>query len=452
LTSVLLSVALQLGVGMAQDPKVGTTTLHNFRRRGEAAQRFDAGRGRSRLPEVDLSLETPAEGVEEEEPLFLEGLAKMLRVHGGVGFQEKYSNNIFLRAGGAIPGRHTPGDFIHMISPSLHLETPSKRMPIKVDYTLDIIRAGQFEHFDTEEHNLSAVTDLKITPRLTLRISDVLQRAGVEPREPDATIVNYYSNESEASLTYNFGERGRVQGGFRHGLARFDLRRFRSSEYDTDTVFVKGYHRILPRVGVIAETSHEWVDNKEFMIDNERDRVGGGLQWDITSRLKGSALLGYEILHLESSPNDHGLYGHAELVYDYSRQLRFGLYADRSLRETTLVAENVSYGRAFDDTQLTLNSIYKITRRISFLSGVFAIIDDYKTPPYGVKRFLISSNQDSRARKDDLFGFSLGLRWQPSRYVSLGATYEHQKNRSNIRRPDFDYEEGVFLLNASLGF
>ena len=432
----------------AQEP----VYVERFRRRGEATSRYETWRGRARLPEVDLSLDKPAEGVEEEEPLFLENVAKWMRVHGGIGVQEKYTSNVFLQPGGVIRNGSTPSDFVTMISPSVRLELPSKKMPIKVDYFADIIRTGHYENFNADEHHIAAAGELKLAPRFSLAVSNDFARMGVEPRNPDANLTYYNTNTFSGSGIYRFGKRGSVEVGWRHALSRFDLLAYRTSEYDIDTLFINGYYALQPRFGLLAKYHHEWVDNKRFIVDDERDRIAGGVRWDITSRLNGTAMLGYEVMKFTSDCNKGTLYAHAELVYDWAKNLRLGLYLDRSLRETTLIAENKAYGDGFTTTQLTLNAIYKLTRTVSITQGFFVIVDQYSTPPYAVQQFLLQNSFDSRARRDDLFGTTLGLQWQPTRYMRFGATYEHQENTSNIRSPHVDFEESSFLLNASLGF
>lgn len=425
--------------------------LDRFRRRGEAEQRYNEGRGRERLPDVDLSIDPVPEG-EEEEPLFLEKMADWLRVHGGVGFQEKYSNNVFLWPQASPRSDGKPDDFLHTVSPNIRLEMPFQQMPIKVDYTMDIIRAGHFNNFNTEEHHLATVTDLKISPTLSLRFSNQLERLGSEPRSETGPLMNYWSDSLRASAVYRFGNRASIEGGYGHDLSRFDRFEYRASEFDQDTVFLTGYYRLTPRMGGLMEYEHGWVDNKLYMPDNERDRLGAGARWDITSKLSGSAKMGYEWVHFQYLPMDGGIYAHAELVYDYSKKLRFGLYGDRTLRETTLIADNVSYGHAFESTQLSLNTLYKFTREFGIYGGPYLIVDKYPTPPYLMAEFLNSQALDTQARGDTLGGFSIGAQYQPTRSMKFGVTYEYQRNMSNIERPDFDFEESALFLNASLGF
>jgi len=422
-----------------------------------AARRFKTWRGAERLPTVDLSLEPGAENAE-----IVGGVADFFRVKAGLGQQMEISDNIFLLRGGQIPGRHDrPSDILYTTSPNVHLELPAFVTPLMIDYSANIIRAGSFHEFDTEEHHLSGLLDLKTNSGFGVRVQNALARLSSMPSYParrtrygfvngrtgiydPATqtahlLNNFWTNTCEMLCYYESPERLHIEGKFSHDLARFDARRNWDSDYDIDTAGGEIQYRILPKTSVLSEYYHEWVDNRGNSPDNERDRLGGGVKWDMTAKVSGRVALGYEWYHMESTRNVGGLYGNAELLYNYSSKLRFALYADRQISETTAIAQNLIDGGTFESTSVSLTALHKLSPHLDLTGRVFGIADDYSH--VGIM---------GPARRDDLYGFSFGIRWRPLRWVSFGANYQHQKNGSNIRANCF--EENRVVLNAAIGF
>ncbi|MEW6359089.1 MAG: outer membrane beta-barrel protein [Planctomycetota bacterium] len=415
-----------------------------------ATQRFKNWRGADRLPKVDLAKEPGAEGAAYPET----DLADLVRVRGGVGYQMEFSDNPFLLRGGEVPGRHKrPSDMFHVISPNVHLEMPGILAPIILDYTTDITRAGSFHEFDADEHYLSGIMDVKVGHGLGFRVRDSLSHQMSPPSFPNrwamwrdpATggvreynptyetrhLLNYFwTNTAEFVGYYKSPNKLRIEGRFIHDLARFEARRNREANYDITTAGGELSYKILPRSNFVSEYYHDWDPSR----GREHDRLAGGFDWDISAKLAGRAVAGYEWYHTLRGHNVGGWVGHAELTYEATSKLRLGFYGDHSIAEVTSLEGGVSKA-SFESTSLSLDALYRVTQKIDFLAGISYILDDIGEPP---------------GATDELWVTNAGIRWRPREQWSFETRYQYQKYGPFVRSGNF--EENLFTLNAIYGF
>jgi len=405
-----------------------------YRPKSEALRRFYSTRGAERLPSVELKLEPTTV---EEAYLSILGRAPVI-VHGALGWQEQITDNAFLgnaaRLGGGVPG-----NVFHIISPSVRLEIPSKTLPIFFNYGIDIIRAGNYEHeFGTEEHHIGGTAELKLGS-IKLRANDALERLSIPPRHPSATVVNYWNNVSDIILEWRPGPLFRSTVWWTHELTRFDRSDYKVSDFDLDRIGVEFYYKLFPKASVMAEYQHEFIDEYGKSRDAERYRVGGGIEWDITSRLSGIMKAGHEWYDLKNAPSGaEGVYWHAALSYALSKNLLLSLYLDRSIALTSKASGDLVYGGTFTSTQYALKALYRMSPQVSVM-GEFFWMDD-KSPP----------GFTSPRRHSYTKGVALGLDWEPVRYLRFGAKYRFQRIDSTIRSEEF--KENMLMLNASFGF
>ncbi|NOZ22696.1 MAG: outer membrane beta-barrel protein [Planctomycetes bacterium] len=446
---LMAAVLLAMGTTFSL-PATAQPAPRRFTPQSTATQRFKNWRGAERLPKVDLSKEPKTgEGTYPQTEL-----ADFVRVRGGVGYQMEFSDNIFLVRGGEIPGRHKrPGDVFHVISPNVHMEVPGILAPIIVDYNADITRAGSFHEFDADEHYLSGIMDVKVGHGFGFRVRDSLSHEMSPPTFPSrrsmwvdpatggvreynpATetrhLLNYFwTNTAEIVGYYKSRNKLRIEGRFVHDLARFDARRNWEANYDIVTVGGELSYKILPRVSLVSEYYHDWDPSRR----REHDHLAGGFEWDISAKLNGRVLAGYEWYHLLDGHNVGGWVGHAELTYDITSKLRFGFYGDHSIVETTTLEGGVSKAN-FESTSLSLDALYRFTRKLDFLAGIAYILDDIGEPP---------------GATNELWVASAGIRWRPREQWSFEGRYQYQKYGPYAREGCF--EENLFTLNAIYGF
>ncbi len=424
--------------------------------------RVQAERGLSgRFPSSRLTLEP-----EQYKGLLSLPDLGVLRVLPYYQFSTSFSDNVFLTS-----DRYNPrSDWIFDNSPGITLSLTGKQHTFQLDYIADIINHADYRQFNRIEHDLSTRLTVDPTRALTFTGQNQFRIRGVPPRYPegfpDNTTKKYVDNTTTVQGEYRFGKRSSVELTYDHNLVRFYRTMFTSSNFTVDTLTLDLYYRILPKTRLFGEYLISFVDNANSVVDmntgqvlgtdNIRHQVTTGAAWDATAKLRGRIQGGYEWVDYADLPLSSGPFYSAELEYDYSRRLRFGLRLLQTITETSPVAANTTDGLNFQSSNASLRVTYKVARNLDWHVEGFVVTDNFAYQDQQQRlneAGLIQSN-----RKDVLVGVETGLDWEITRNVMVGISYQHQNNKSTgetggVNSSDLNsYSENLLTLYLSLVF
>ncbi|MBI5115660.1 outer membrane beta-barrel protein [Candidatus Poribacteria bacterium] len=360
-----------------------------------------------------------------------------VRIFPGMAFSEKYTDNFFL----------TPSDekdnFLSILSPSLALQLPIQRNTLQAEYRADVIRLGQFERYNTDEHYAQALANLRFGRGLTLKVGDTFRRSSTPPDFPGDTREEFNFNTTAVEAAYAFGTRYTAKAAYAHSVKDFDSSRAEIDNYSEDAASGTLYYRFLPKTWALVEYYFSHVDNTDegnFSTDNDNHRLWLGLTWEPTAKLRGTAKGGYIRRDYDDISNDHNSFGmQANLQYSLTSRTTLDFSASRELIQTEATRGEQPFGVDYFRTGGAALLRHKLTGKIYGVVEAAFFNDDYTDP-----------DVTGREREDDRLSFGLGIDYYFKQWLGLTMRYRIINNDSN--KSSEDYTENQVFLSLSMLF
>jgi Putative beta-barrel porin 2 len=337
-------------------------------------------------------------------------------------------------------------DHYYQVQPRVSAEAPLLLGELKADYEARLRRGSSFELLDSTTHLLNGRIEMPLGVRIMLRGSEHFARGTLETTEVDP---------------------GRE---FFFGLARF-----RRNLADVNARIEAG-----SRTSLVAGASHDVVklDGPSGFFDHERQGARGGLSFDLTPALRADLLYGYERVPTPARRPEAGLRAQqgslaisGEILPLLSGEVQVGYRTEDHPRgpegggsfqgwtaSGTLTRElsrsftvRLSGSRSTQLSAFESNAFYvanagevEVTAPLPYAFSLHGGVG------YHENRYRIEALELNRPRRDEIFGWTVGLGRPLSRWAYLRVDYRRERRDSNV--PGLSNETDSLVVQVGAGF
>lgn len=403
------------------------------------------------LPDAALAQEQGSKlEAENEQPPKLEPVGARVgafRAFLGLDAGATYDDNVYATDGGKRD------DTFFKISPSVRLTSDTSSYKLNFSAGADRYEYSKLNNESRTDWNVKGDVVAELLRDTSVTFNAGFRRATEERGAPDSPAtarspVRYEGFNAGGGLAR---EVGRLQARTIVDYEKLDYKDGRQG----NGVAINNDDRDRQYVAVGGELSYEFspgyrfytrglydrvayrlpFDDAGFNRDAKGYRLTGGVKFDLTNVISGSAFVGYMHRNYKSPVfrNYGGLAYGANLRWNPSRLTTIFIDANRGIQETT----QVGY-RGFISTNAGVRVEHDLTRFIQLKAGLRYDKNKYMTLPLVI------------ARDDDLIFGNIGLNYLLSRQVSFGASYEYGKRTSNA--PNADYTRNRATAYVKLTF
>ncbi|MCQ9206066.1 MAG: outer membrane beta-barrel protein [Omnitrophica bacterium] len=205
---------------------------------------------------------------------------------------------------------------------------------------------------------------------------------------------------------------------------------FLGSEVITDTVFLSGHIKLLPKTNFLWRYDLGKVEYPNRVSDDyDFFKLWAGVRGKLSSKIKGLVEVGFgEYDYADRTKDTEEV--KVKLDYNFSRRLLVNFSANRSLVVSPFTTDSSS-----QETKLSLNCKYlpPFNKNI-----VFSMQSSF------------SNNDYESGREDENWTYGFDVRYGFKRWGVFGFSYNHNERESNIQTES--YTQNIFSVNAKVSF
>lgn len=341
-----------------------------------------------------------------------------IKPHPHLAFASSFNDNVFIS-----PIKQ--GDFSWLISPGILLEygSPSQNY-ITLDYTAEIVRFYRLTSQDTDNHVVTFKTHFDLN-RLTLDLTHNF-RDRTDQNVEVGTRIQERQNVTSAQAEYRISSKTGVGLNYRQEFHEF----FAAGQTDYDVYEIGGsfFYRAFSKTDFFGQFNYGRVD-EQGGADQEYEEINLGVRGKLTSKITGTAKAGYQHRQFDSGIGDLN-----------SFVASVGLQAALSARTTAelIVSRNVdpsitSAGNAYTATRVEASVRHRaLGEKLTLIVGGVYEHDDYKLP----------------ARRDDIWEGKAGVSYSLTKWLEIGALYQHKRNDSSSGALSFNQNVGTIQASV----
>jgi hypothetical protein len=348
----------------------------------------------------------------------------------------EYESNIF-----QAPSR-AQDDVIFKTIPGFALELPLGRHKVDLGFSAEIVRYADLGSQDTEHYFVLGNLLLDFPGGLRVNVKEDFARTSDPPGTELTGRIESTTNVLSPSVEYAFARRYAVGLDYVWTTVNFDDDTgVEQLDRDEHTIGLTGFYRVQPRTDVLVNVAY---GTKDFETASARDVdryiAAVGVRGDLTSRLRSTLRVGYEVRDPERGEVGayQGVVVGGDLVYRPTARTRLTLVAERAVQESVF-ATNVAYLANL----LTLTGEHFVTRKLLLSARLTGGNGEYFEKAQKV-------NGRFDWREDWVAAFSLGVEYQIQRWLAVSADYTHARRESNF--DNFDFKNDIVGGKVTLSF
>jgi hypothetical protein len=357
-----------------------------------------------------------------------------------LGYDGIYRSNIFQTS------TDKKSDFINTINPGLRFELPvAKTNKVSMGYLGNYFIYSRYNNNSHYDHNLNADAAFNF-PRWGFRVGNTLRIATEERTALNARQRDYNWESPYLSTTYKFADRWKIEGNYQMDYLSFLKRIDSTSDRLYNTLGTTLFYKFWPKTSALVQYIAV-IRNHPFntINDNTVHTLLGGLNWDPTAKLSGTAKAGYtksvyhhDIPGRDNIPDSFAL--SVQALYRFSRYTNLGLVAQRSLQEDADSANS-----AYLNTGLygTLNHLFHYFQ-----------VNAYISVSYYNNKYLFNTvdpgTDELKKRNDNIFSAGGGLSRPLTKWLRVRIDYTFYNKGSNFST--FSFNEHKLLLGLQTSF
>lgn len=294
-----------------------------------------------------------------------------------------------------------------------------------------------------KDHWLGADIAMDLTPRFNL-FGDVNYQRQHESR--GSTASNNQSpnpniwDQRAVGLEGVYGRRSaQMQIGLRTEYSDRDYTNNNQSDRDTGIWrnTMTAYYNIGPKTQLVVEPSYETTKYQNqpaapggLYQDSDKFKILGGVRWEATAKTTGEVKVGWSDKDYEDNrlADNSGLAIDANVTWQPKTYSTVGLNVSRDIEDASNGTSN-----SYEHLSIGLNWRHALSNRMLMKTGVNLSKDDYDS-----------------GLTDKYYDFSIGIDYDLSRALTLGASYSYENQNSDT--PNSDYSANVLNLGLTATF
>ncbi len=357
----------------------------------------------------------------------------------------EHTDNLFADAS------NEQSDTFVVIRPRVEAETTWSRHRIAADLQLEQTLHDEFVKDDTLNVNFGADARLDIRRNTQIGVNGrfaeyVEARSSPDAPENSVKPIEYQVQTASVYLQQQFN---RLRLSLIAGESRYDYEDgltgagivIEQDDRDRDETFVTGRveYAVSPRFALLGEAS---VTDREYdllppVIPWNRNSEGRtylvGANFDVTRLVRGEVAVGYfeQEWDTNQAPKEEGTAVRANVDWFPTELTTVNLTAQR---------RNNDSGQAFAVSFLQESAGVRVDHELRRNVVLTAALDSERREYTGI------------ARKDEVIGGTLSLRYLMNRRVVIGAGYRYEEQNSTGLNADEDYEQNRFFASVGLRY
>ncbi|HMK59666.1 MAG TPA: outer membrane beta-barrel protein [Dissulfurispiraceae bacterium] len=338
------------------------------------------------------------------------------------------------------------GDFIAILSVGTDVHYLISQQELNLTLKKDFMR---YEHYSSQNSSADLASGnilLSLVDRLKINLlGSYVKRP--ELREDYQNIgLNKTTDVSGGMIiSYEMPAGFELAGSYQKEKVSYSLPVYSGNEYSVDRYAGTLTYKVSTTMKVYSTIQREYTRYKEDMLlgaesinnNSTSDSIRFGVSKTFTPKTTISAYIGYlERKHREASQRDFdGIIGNAEVAYGITAKLVLLINAERLLYEeidpfrTYSVTNSIGGGLTYDITEKTKANI---------------------SDKYYWKSFKNMPNIDVSKRTDRINELSTGIKWQPTRPVTVDVGYQYVIRKSDI--DSFNYNDNIGKASVAYHF
>lgn len=367
--------------------------------------------------------------------VFAEGNIKMgaVEVHPRVSIAEEYESNIFWKPS------DEKEDWMTILTPGIRFDLPfnGKRHLFSLDYYADIVWFNEFSSQDYQNHYVTGLLDFNF-PEWTFDIKDrflpqTSDRADTEFTER----VKRKDNRFTGLFGKEFSKFG-LELGYENYWIDYSDSDLRGLDRMDNIGTVTGYVQILPKTKALLEYNYADIsyDIDDLRSDGDYNQIRVGLRGSPTEKMTLIGKVGYQMRDYDSSgePDWNHAAAYLDLVERFTERLQLHLNYALTAEESTYSINNF-YQRNRIDGGIR----YRIFRKFTVYPGAFYAVHDYPETT--------TEGDQTKEREDDLWGASVGVRYDIKDWLFADLNYTYAERDSNL--DVWGYKDNTVLLRVT---
>lgn len=349
-----------------------------------------------------------------------------------VSAKETWTDNVFTTSS------NEQRDRVETAMPGFKAVFPFRMHAVEINYYAVLTRYERFPDEKTNDQAGNALLALKSGSELTLKFDNAFIKSH-EPRGSSTTgfIEKYANTAKTVSLAYRLADRSKIEIEYSKKSWKFRTSTFRDRREDAASAYF--YYRFLPKTSAFVEYDRKTVDFSEITTTLDNDVVNAllGLNWEMTSRSKGTVKVGRSRKDfLDSVQNDHGGWmSSVDVSHSFTRDTSIILSGQRMINEANRIGT-----RFFTTTMSYAEISHRFGHRLtSGIHGSYAtdVFSDVVAPePY--------------RREDKTLSCGGGMKYSFRDSWEVGADYTYRSRNSNLDANDYRERQYSLLLSVML--
>lgn len=346
-------------------------------------------------------------------------------LHPHLDFVASYDDNVLLQRDNPLD------DFCFTTSPGLQfLYGQSEHNFIALDYTASFERFVRLTGQDANNQFVKLNGQFEFH-QLTLGVSHLFQ----DIKGPNTQIgarVQSLDNITHLDLEYRLSSKTSLGVGYGQYLHDYDLAGlYDSREY---TPYATLFYHMTPKSDLFCRFAYGWVS-----VDGgpgaTYQEVDIGIRGKLTKKISGSARVGYQHRSFDDEMNDvNSFVAAVDLEALLTRRMTLRLGVSRSINPSPSVM-----GNSYEATQVDCKLTYRFPRqKVGLWIGGTYERDDYENPVGGIDRV------------DDFYELSVGMTWDATKWMQLGAEYLFWHNDSRLT--ELGFSRNLASIHARVHF
>ncbi len=361
-----------------------------------------------------------------------------LEINPFVSLEQKYDDNIFLE-----PKGQEDSDWITTTILGFGLKMPlvpgrEEDFVLKLKYDVDFIKFWDYTNQDRFDHNVSAIADLNFNNDFTLKIEDKFQKTADPPNSELTALQRRLRNTGNVVFGYM-----REKIGFDLGFSniRDDYNSLNSLDKYEYVSTATGYFNISPKTSLFGEYNFGKVvyDNNSTNSDSKYYQYRLGVKGKIAPKLTGVFKAGYKRTDYEDSSKENfkGFTTFVNITYDLKERTALNAYAERGSEESTY-----STNSYFEYNKIGLEVDHELLEKLFLVGGGYYQLNKYPEET--------TEGSVTDKREDNLWDYSIGLRYEVKEWLSLETNYEFKERDSNFST--YDYKDHRYTVKINFMF
>ncbi len=347
---------------------------------------------------------------------------KKIKPHPHLGFAVRYDDNVFLDPTGKT------NDVSFLISPGLQLlYGDEERNFAALDYTLGIERFVDLDDQNAINHLLKFDTHVE-AGHIILDLSHVFQ--DISGANVDVgSRVEEQRNITRAEAEYRISEKTGVGLNYRQEFHDYDATNLTDSAlFEVGGSF---FYRIQPKTDLLVQLNQGWIDEDSTGADSDYQEVNLGVRGQITSKIDGTAKVGYRHHNFTAAGSDD-----ADMVTaGITLEGKFTERTSAELEVTRTISPSASAaGNSYEVTHVGLILRQRVGSKFTLIARGGYEHDDYDVLIFGVDR------------SDDYWELGCGVEYEATKWFRAGVHYRYAQNESTT--PAVEFEQNVVIFEA----